>query len=316
MMPSGVGWVVLDGSGIDAATLDHDVFDVAGGSADDGDISRHIAAVRGAQAIAAASGQELRSIGVTWTDGAAATAKRVLRSLPDLGFDTVVSVRLTAAITTSANEAQLMLARGAALAVRSNAETVAVPLPHRDPAAVAPMTKQSWSGSPARAAAVLVAGVIALFVVGPELADQPVSRSTEIAPASEPSATSVNVPAVPGPDAAPPVADTIQLVVGRPAPAPPASRAPLPTQDSAPTSADVAQAAPPVAEAAAPDAPVTAVPTVVRGAPGQQTPVLALSTEGPYVPGQIAPQPALAPPAMPPPDPAQIVLGPLLGGLP
>jgi hypothetical protein len=179
------------------------------------------------------------------------------------------------------------------------------------------MRKQSWSGSPARAAAALVAGVIALFVVGPELAGQPVSRSTEVAPAVESSATSVNVPAVPGPEAAPPVADSIQLVVGRPAPAPPAFRAALPTQESAPTSADVApQAAPPVAAVAAPDAPATAVPMAVPEAPGQQTPVLALSTEGRYGPGEIAPQPALAPPAMPPPDPAQIVLSPLLGGLP
>ena len=113
MTPGSVGWVMLDGSGPDTETLDHDVFDFAGGSADDGDFAKHLAAVRGVLAIAAASGHELRSIGVTWTDDAAATAKLVLNSLPGLGFDKVVPVRIGQ--TDTSNEAQLMLARDAAL---------------------------------------------------------------------------------------------------------------------------------------------------------------------------------------------------------
>jgi hypothetical protein len=195
MTPSSVGWVVLDGSGPDAETLDHDVFDFAGGSADDGDFSKHLAAVRGALAIAAASGHELTSIGVTWTDAAAATATLALNSLPDLGFDQVVAVRLGQ--TDTSNEAQLMLARDAALAVHSNEVTSPKPLNPRPTAA--PAGTRSWFWPPARAAAVLIAGVTALFVVAPELAGQPESRSVEIAPASDSSATSRSVQVVPGP---------------------------------------------------------------------------------------------------------------------
>ncbi len=197
MTSSKVGWVVLDGSGVDAATLDHDVFDLAGGSADDDDISKQVAAVRGVQAIAAAGGQDLRSIGVTWTADATATAFQMLSSLPDLGFDTVVMARLAEA-TMPSNDALLTLARGAALAVMSNAETVEAPPPHQRPVAEVAMKKQSWFSSPARAA-VLVAGVTALFVVGPELGRQPESPATEIQPASGSSANSVSVQAIPAP---------------------------------------------------------------------------------------------------------------------
>ena len=82
---SSVGWVLLDGPGIDAATLDHDVFDVSVGSADDGDISKHVAAVRGVQAIAARAATNLSRSALTWTADAAATANLLLNSLPDWG---------------------------------------------------------------------------------------------------------------------------------------------------------------------------------------------------------------------------------------
>lgn len=315
MTPSSVGWVVLDESGPEAETLDHDVFDFAGGSADDGDISKHIAAVRGVLAIAAASGQEPKSIGLTWTDEAAVTANLVLNSLPDLGFDKVVPVRL--AQTGTSNEAQVMLARDAALAVNSNAVTVPVPVVLRQPAVVVPTGTQSWFGPPARAAAVLVAGLTALFVVAPELAGQPESQPVEIQPASDSSATSRSIHAVSAPGATPPVADTIQLVVGRPEPVPPRRKA----------------------------APVTAEPVAVPEEPVRQVPVVPLSTESALSPesallpgpGEVAPQPGLAPPlpgpaaeapvpapttppvalpAPPPPDPAQFVFSPLFSALP
>ncbi len=172
MTSSSVGWVVLEIAGADPATLDHDVFDFAGGSAVDGDISNHVAAVRGVQAIAAASGHVLTSIGVTWTDDAAATANLVLKALPGLGFDKVVPVRPAEAKALVSDDEQVMLARGAALAVMSNAETVPVPL-----LAVVPVRKPSWFASPIRAAA-LVAGLTALFVVGPELGGLPESQSS------------------------------------------------------------------------------------------------------------------------------------------
>ncbi|MGO4446833.1 hypothetical protein AB4Z42_26135 [Mycobacterium sp. 2YAF39] len=294
MTSGSVGWVVLDGAGADAAILDHDVFDVAGGSAADGDICNHVATVRGVQAIAAASGHELTSIGVTWTDDAAAAANLVLRALPGLGFAKVVPVRLAEARALASNADQDMLARGAALAVMSNAETVPVRLP-----AVVAMRKQSRFASPVRAAA-LVAGLSVLFVVGPEFGGQPQPTSAENQPASDP-AISVSIEAVQVPVTPSPVADAIQLVVGHPEPAAPRRS----TQE-------------------------TAEPVTVR-APVEQIPVVALSNEVALAPADVAPQPehgplpgpAVAPtaepaamPAAPATDPAQVVMSPLFSALP
>lgn len=267
-----VGWVVLDGSGVGPTPLDHDVFDVAGGSADGVDICRHIGAVRSAQAIAAASGQEMKSIGVTWTDGAAATADLVLDALPGLGFDKVVPVHLADVD----EDIELTLARGAALAVRSGVETVAVPLSGQQP--VARTRKQWWSGSSGRAAAVLSGGILALFVAGPVLAGQPEPR-----PASESSSNSVSVYAVPvAPSAVPPIAGAIQLVVGRPEQAPSRSSAPIVAESTADPEDSVQQA---------------------RVLP-EGTPAAPLPTTEP------------APLSAPPVDPAQVVFSPLLSALP
>ena len=87
-----VGWVLADGSADDDATLDHDAFDV-----DVGDTSQHAVAVRGAQAIAAATGHEIRSIGLTWTHDAETEARQLLHSLRESGYDNVVEVRLSQA---------------------------------------------------------------------------------------------------------------------------------------------------------------------------------------------------------------------------
>ena len=60
MTSTSVGWVLLDGQGPDAATLDHDAFDVqSGADGAAGDTSQHAAAARGAQAIATASGHKV-----------------------------------------------------------------------------------------------------------------------------------------------------------------------------------------------------------------------------------------------------------------
>src|SRR5262245_27856555 len=88
MTSTSVGWVLLDGQGPDAATLDHDSFDLqstAEGAAQD--TSAHAAAARGAQAIATTSGHKVGSVHVTWTEGVEAAAKAFLNSLADLGFD-------------------------------------------------------------------------------------------------------------------------------------------------------------------------------------------------------------------------------------
>jgi len=281
--PSSVGWAVLDGSGNGAATLDHDVVDVAGRPSDD--ISRHIGAVRAAQAIAAASGQNLTSICVTWSDDAAATAYLVLRALPTLGFDKVVPVRCA-----GAGDDSELTARAAALALTAGVDTVPVALVRREPA-VTPTPKRSRL-APARAA-VLVAGLSALFVAGPEFAGQTESPTPEIqtasdSPASWESVHAVAVPAAPSP---PPV--TVRLVAGH---APPSS---------------VEEAAPEVTEVVVPDTPVGAESVGVPHMPAQQ--VAASSIVGAPAPGPTVPAPV---PVEAPPDPAQFVFSPLLGALP
>lgn len=346
---SSVGWVLLDGPGVDAAALDHDVFDVAG-SSDDHDISKHIAALRGALSIAAASGHELKSIGLTWTPDAAATANLLLSSLPELGFVKVASVRLSEAVRTwayvygealgfekaavcvvepaaatvlsfgygavrtfatptresddglsrwlkdafetnhldpehlfligsrgdleliagrlrdalpmpvvTSGEAQLVLARGAALAARPSAATTAIPLAVKQIEAP-PQTlgqKLSWFSPPARAAVVLVASVVALFILGPELVSQPEPPSAADQAASSSSTTSVRIQAVPAPVAAPSPTKVVQRL---------------------------AQAAPPpVAEVMTREAPVTVEQLAVPETPAAVVPEVpvALAAEAP-----------------------------------
>jgi hypothetical protein len=95
MTSTSVGWVLLDSDGSDATILDDDAFDIQPGA--EGDTSLHVAAVRGAQAIATASGHNVGSIKVTWTEDVEADATSLLKSLADLGFDNVHSVSLTRA---------------------------------------------------------------------------------------------------------------------------------------------------------------------------------------------------------------------------
>ena len=69
MTATSVGWVLLDGQGLNAATLDHDAFEVQSSTdGDASDTSQHTAAARGAQAIATTSGHTVGSIRVTWTN--------------------------------------------------------------------------------------------------------------------------------------------------------------------------------------------------------------------------------------------------------
>jgi hypothetical protein len=364
-----VGWMLLNGPGVDAAMLDQGVFDVSAGSVDDGDISKCLTAVRGIQAIAATSGHELKSIGLTWTADAAATVNLLLTSLPDLGFDNVVSVPLSEAASTWAHafsaalgferaavcvvepsgatllsfadgevrtfathmresddglgrwlkdafevnhvdpehlfligsrgdvelisgrlrealdmsvvttkEAQLILARGAALMVRSNAEAVAVPPSDEQPATLK-----------VNAAALALMGVVALLVLGlPMLFSQPESPPTPDQPASNSSETSVSIQAVPASPVSPPSKQVIEPMV-QPAPAP------LPP--SAPS--------PPVAEVSAPEAPVEplAVPETPNVAVPPEAPAVDVP-EGPAaeVPAEVTQLPA---PAEVPQLPAQ-----------
>lgn len=390
---SSVGWVLLDGPGVDAAALDHDVFDVAASFGDDPDISRHIAAVRGVLSIAAASGHELKSIGLTWTPDAAPTASMLLTALPDLGLDDVASVRLSEAARTwayvyrgalgfekaavcvlepaaatllsfgygavrtfaihtresedglnrwlndafdtnnldpqhlfligsradielmsgrladalpmpvvTSDEAQLVLARGAALAARASARTTSIPLAYQQ--IVVPkqtlIQKLPWLTPPARVAAALLAGVVALmFIVGPELLGPLESAATEIQATkdqSTSSTTSVSIQAVPAPVAAPPPRKVIQRLVQAPPPLEVSAReAPVTAEPLAlpqtPVAAEVpvavaaeapAAVLPAVPEATGPDIPAAAEPVEVAHLPEPvETPHLSADTELP-----------------------------------
>jgi hypothetical protein len=77
--PSAVGLVLVEGQDADGATMDRE---------------QAAAAVLRTEAIAAARGHRLHTIGVTWSDDADTEASLLLRSLTDSGFDNVVPVRL------------------------------------------------------------------------------------------------------------------------------------------------------------------------------------------------------------------------------
>jgi hypothetical protein len=98
MTSTSVGWVLLDGRGPDATTLDDDAFDLqTGAEATEGYTSPHAAAARGAQAIATASGHNVGAVQVTWTDEVESDATALLKSLADLGFDNIHAVPLNSA---------------------------------------------------------------------------------------------------------------------------------------------------------------------------------------------------------------------------
>ena len=106
--PSAVGLVLVEGQDADGATMDRDAFEVRPRrqSSAQHTCEQAAAAVMRTEAIAAARGHRLHSIGVTWSDDADTEASLLLRSLSDSGFDNVVPIRLP--------EATEALARGIA----------------------------------------------------------------------------------------------------------------------------------------------------------------------------------------------------------
>ena len=95
MTPTTVGLVLVEGQDADGATMDRDEFAVH----DRGLVSavntseKAAAAVMRTEAIAAARGHRLHSIGVTWSEDADTEASLLLESLSESGFDNVVAVR-------------------------------------------------------------------------------------------------------------------------------------------------------------------------------------------------------------------------------
>jgi hypothetical protein len=108
MTPTTVGLVLVEGQEADGATMDKDEFAVhdRGLASAVNTSEKAAAAVMRTEAIAAARGHRLHSIGVTWSEDADTEASLLLESLSESGFDNVVAVRLP--------EAAEALARGIA----------------------------------------------------------------------------------------------------------------------------------------------------------------------------------------------------------
>ncbi len=108
MTPTTVGLVLVEGQEADGATMDKDEFAVheRGLASAVNTSEKAAAAVMRTEAIAAARGHRLHSIGVTWSEDADTEASLLLESLSESGFENVVAVRLP--------EATEALARGIA----------------------------------------------------------------------------------------------------------------------------------------------------------------------------------------------------------
>lgn len=96
--PSTVGMVLVEGDSaadFEAVNLDLEVFDVAGLDLSRARAARDeiVATVARAESVAADNGRRLRSIGVTWSDGADVQAAELVADLNEAGFGNVVDVR-------------------------------------------------------------------------------------------------------------------------------------------------------------------------------------------------------------------------------
>ncbi|MCB9415955.1 MAG: hypothetical protein H6522_01570 [Mycolicibacterium sp.] len=117
MTPTTVGLVLVEGDGRDGTTRDHDAFEIRRGGFSPVTTSEYVAeALSRTRAIA--GGQQLQSIGVTWSDDAAIEASLLLDSLADYGFRNVVPIRLP--------EATEAFARGIGEVIGSDVTSVCV----------------------------------------------------------------------------------------------------------------------------------------------------------------------------------------------
>lgn len=106
--PSTVGMVLVEGDSaadFEAVNLDLELFDVAGLDLSRARAARKeiVATVARAENVAADNGRRLRSIGVTWSDGADMQAAELVGDLNEAGFDNVVDVRFRQATDALAN---------------------------------------------------------------------------------------------------------------------------------------------------------------------------------------------------------------------
>ncbi|MGW0161022.1 DUF7159 family protein [Mycobacterium sp. NPDC003323] len=116
MTPTSLGVVVVDGDGAPGGANGQESFEVRVDGADSRAATERATAAVGA--IAAARGQRLTSIGVTWSEDADAEASELISSLNRSGFDNVVPIRLP--------EATEALARGMAEVIGYQTSAVCV----------------------------------------------------------------------------------------------------------------------------------------------------------------------------------------------
>jgi hypothetical protein len=102
--PTTVGWVLAEGHGAEGTILDHHQLKLSGGrDARAASTAQEVAdELLRVDALASASDQRLRVIGVTWNDEAATQAALLLELLNDAGFDNIVPVRFLEAVETLA----------------------------------------------------------------------------------------------------------------------------------------------------------------------------------------------------------------------
>ena len=245
-------------------------------------------------------------------------------------------------------DSQLALARGAALATVSQVTAVSSPVAET-PRKLKLRTDRSRLLSDVKkvttsAAVVAVVGAALSLAAGSALNGAKVSTRAANPLAAGAPVTSASVNTVPAPVSAPPV-PRVQALAAEPPPAPAAPpetltlpAEPLAAAEPEPVSVPVprhtASASPPAnvsaAPLAAPPAPIAAPSAVPLAAPPAVLPAAAAApiAPPPAAPLAAAPAPIAAPPSAapagapdpavppPPPDPIQVLLSPLFGGLP
>lgn len=195
--PRGIAWALVDGDGraTDLISLDDDAFDV---DATDDLTARAAAAAHSAQAIAAASGQNVVAIGVSAVGLASEhgddPVAQILDLLAGAGFDDVRMVpgqSGTAGTDDDAVAAQVQVARAAALAVATNAVA-------RTPRRAASRTPAPRRHTAVRAMAATAAAVAAgLLTVGSQFVEPvpgPAADDTGFTAAAEPQLVTVITP--------------------------------------------------------------------------------------------------------------------------
>jgi hypothetical protein len=250
---NGAALVLLEGRAPYGVTVDRDAIDLAGAHAALTDV---MAAALGMQGRVSATGHRLRAIGVTSGAGSEAKAGELVTMLTQFGLENIVAIRRaeatrtltrtsesapadTAAPAVNASnasvaataKAEMLLARGAALAVAHHAS------PEVEPDQIPCRERRRMNPSSVTAATILSAGTITVlaatwFGLAPRHADTPIDapvhqQATDPPAPQAPPVGATALPVAPGPPV--PAGESPQRATPAYAPIPtdlPASRSP------------------------------------------------------------------------------------------